>query len=137
MILLVSSSGGCFNNLLQLRPFWSLHERLWITPRTPMAEEALAGERVAWSFSPTTRNLPNLLRNLLLALRRRIVEQHGLPWLERKMMEIWGACQNRPGSYQAALGLARVGEEFVPGLLPEGIRLPEKNFHRMWKDGQD
>jgi UDP-N-acetylglucosamine:LPS N-acetylglucosamine transferase len=75
VILLVSSSGGCFNNLLQLRPFWSLHERLWITPRTPMAEEALAGERVAWSFSPTTRNLPNLLRNLLLALRLLLQER--------------------------------------------------------------
>jgi L-lactate dehydrogenase complex protein LldF len=77
------------------------------------------------------------LPDLLLALRRRIVEQHGLPWLERKMMEIWGACQSRPGCYQAAVGLARMGEEFLSGLLPFGVPLPEKNFHRIWKDGTD
>ena len=77
------------------------------------------------------------LPDMLLTLRRRIVEQHGLPWLERKMMEIWGACQTSPGSYQAALGLARVGQEFTPGLLPSGVHLPEKNFHRIWEDGQD
>ena len=77
------------------------------------------------------------LPDLLLTLRRRIVEQHGLPWLERKMMEIWGACQTSPERYQAALGLARIGQEFTPGFLPSGARLPEKNFHRIWEDGQD
>jgi L-lactate dehydrogenase complex protein LldF len=77
------------------------------------------------------------LPDLLLTLRRRIVEQHGLPWLERKMMEIWGASQASPKRYQAALGLAKIGQEFMPGLLPSGVHLPEKNFHRIWKDGQD
>jgi len=35
------------------------------------------------------------------------------------------------------LGLARIGQEFTPGFLPSGARLPEKNFHRIWEDGQD
>jgi len=77
------------------------------------------------------------LPDLLLTLRRRIVEQHGLPWLERKMMEIWGVCQTSPGNYQAAWGLARIGQEFTSGLLPAEVHLPEKNFHRIWEDGQD
>lgn len=68
MILLVCSSGGCFESLQQLRPFWSSHERLWVTPRTATAEAALAEERVVWSYSPTTRHIPNLLRNLALAV---------------------------------------------------------------------
>jgi UDP-N-acetylglucosamine:LPS N-acetylglucosamine transferase len=68
-ILLVCSSGGHFKALQQLADFWSRHPHLWITFRTPTTETALAEERVLWAFSPTNRNLPNLLRNLLLALQ--------------------------------------------------------------------
>jgi len=39
--------------------------------------------------------------------------------------------------YQAAFELARIGQEFTPALLPTGAQLPEKNFHRIWEDGQD
>ena len=74
-LLLVASSGGHFKALLQLEPFWRLHRRTWITFDTSTTRSALEGEEdVVWAHSPTNRNLPNLLRNALLAfalLRKR------------------------------------------------------------------
>jgi UDP-N-acetylglucosamine:LPS N-acetylglucosamine transferase len=78
MVLLVCSSGGHFKALQQLAEFWQRHPHLWITFRTPTTQTALAGERVLWAFSPTNRNLPNLLRNLLLALHVIRTERPGL-----------------------------------------------------------
>ncbi|MGL5034637.1 MAG: PssD/Cps14F family polysaccharide biosynthesis glycosyltransferase [Microcystaceae cyanobacterium] len=66
-ILLVCSSGGHFKALEQLNEFWSSHERSWITFETATTSKVLQGEKVHWAFSPTNRNLPNLLRNLGLA----------------------------------------------------------------------
>lgn len=68
-ILLVSSTGGHFQALKQLRPFWSKHQRCWVTFRNTSTEIALEGEKVYWAFSPTNRNIPNLIRNFLLAGR--------------------------------------------------------------------
>lgn len=67
-ILLVCSSGGHFKALQQLRPFWGAYPHRWVTFRTATTEQCLQGETVHWAFSPTNRNLPNLLRNLWLAL---------------------------------------------------------------------
>lgn len=66
-LLLVCSSGGHLSQLQLLRPWWSRHERSWVTFDTSDARSSLADERVRWAFSPTTRNLPNALRNLRLA----------------------------------------------------------------------
>ncbi len=67
-IFLVGSSGGHLAQLLALRPWWSQHTRAWATFRTPDAEFGLREEEnVAWAYSPTTRNIPNLLRNAKLA----------------------------------------------------------------------
>lgn len=66
--LLVCSSGGHLAQLLKLRPWWQGHERTWVCFDTPDALGALAGERVVRGHFPTTRNIPNLLRNLVLAL---------------------------------------------------------------------
>lgn len=66
-LLLVCSSGGHFKGLFQLEPFWSRHSRRWVTFDTPTTRSALAGEQVHWAYSPTNRNLPNLLRNTLLS----------------------------------------------------------------------
>jgi beta-1,4-N-acetylglucosaminyltransferase len=68
-ILLVCSSGGHFKAIQQLRPFWQDHERVWITFKTATTEAALTGETVHWAYSPTNRNLPNLVKNLCLALQ--------------------------------------------------------------------
>ena len=50
-----------------MEPFWSRHSRRWVTFDTPTTRMALDGEQVHWAFSPTNRNLPNLLRNTLLS----------------------------------------------------------------------
>lgn len=68
-IMLVGSSGGHLAQLLALEPWWSRRSRHWVTFRTPDAESLLAGEGVTWAYFPTTRNLRNLLRNAVLAVR--------------------------------------------------------------------
>jgi UDP-N-acetylglucosamine:LPS N-acetylglucosamine transferase len=68
-VILVCSSGGHFRTLYQLRSFWETCDRTWVTFKTTATEAALAGEQTEWAWSPTNRNLPNLLRNLWLAWR--------------------------------------------------------------------
>jgi beta-1,4-N-acetylglucosaminyltransferase len=68
-IALVGSSGGHLLQLLALREFWQEHDRFWVTFPTPDARSRLAGERVYWCHHPTNRNLPNLVRNTILAVR--------------------------------------------------------------------
>lgn len=68
-VLLVGSSGGHLAQLLCLKPWWGGHERRWVTFRTADAESKLQAETVTWAFHPTTRNLPNLVRNTGLARR--------------------------------------------------------------------
>lgn len=77
-VLLVCSSGGHLAQLLALEPWWSRHARLWVTFRTPDAESLLVDERTAWAHHPTTRSVPNLLRNTALALRTMRRERPGL-----------------------------------------------------------
>jgi UDP-N-acetylglucosamine:LPS N-acetylglucosamine transferase len=68
-VLLVGSSGGHLAQLLALRPWWAIRERSWVTFRTPDALSLLAGEQVDFAHHPTTRNVPNLLRNFVVAAR--------------------------------------------------------------------
>ncbi len=68
-LLLVCSSGGHLTQLMQLEPWWRQHERRWVTFRTTDAISKLHDEDVVWAHHPTTRNLPNLARNTLLAAR--------------------------------------------------------------------
>ncbi|MBJ7899675.1 MAG: UDP-N-acetylglucosamine--LPS N-acetylglucosamine transferase [Cyanobacteria bacterium RI_101] len=68
-LLLISSTGGHFNALLQLSSFWQQHERRWVTFKSATTEKALEKETVRWAYGPTNRNLPNLFRNLRLAAR--------------------------------------------------------------------
>lgn len=72
-LLLVASSGGHLAQLHWLRPWWSAHDRLWVTFDTPDARGRLEGERVVWAHHPTNRDVSNLLRNLRLA--RRVVAE--------------------------------------------------------------
>ena len=67
-ILLVCSSGGHFAAMMRLKRFWERKERVWVTFRNPSTEGSLVGEKVWWAFSPTNRNLVNLVRNFFLAL---------------------------------------------------------------------
>ncbi len=67
-VLLVGSSGGHLAQLLALKPWWKSRERLWVTFATPDATSRLRDEPVVWAHFPTTRNIPNLIRNLFLAV---------------------------------------------------------------------
>lgn len=66
-ILLISSSGGHFQALQRLYPFWRKHDCCWVTFKTASTELVLNDEKVYWAYSPTNRNLPNLIRNFWLA----------------------------------------------------------------------
>lgn len=66
-VMLVASAGGHLAQLIALDKFWKDHERAWVTFKLPEVEAALAGENVYWAYFPTTRNIPNAIRNLGLA----------------------------------------------------------------------
>ncbi|GAB3592715.1 UDP-N-acetylglucosamine--LPS N-acetylglucosamine transferase [Angustibacter peucedani] len=68
-LLLVASNGGHLAQLLVLRDWWSQHPRHWVSFDRPDALAALADEQVTWAHHPTTRNVPNLVRNVGVALR--------------------------------------------------------------------
>ena len=68
-VLLISSTGGHFQALQRLHPFWKKHDCCWVTFKTASTELILEGEKVYWAYSPTNRNLPNLIRNLYLAFK--------------------------------------------------------------------
>lgn len=68
-VLFVSSSGGHLVQLLRLRRWWEQRDRMWVTFSGPDVDSMLAGERVVAAYQPTTRNLKNAVRNLLLARR--------------------------------------------------------------------
>lgn len=67
--LLICSSGGHLAQLLALRPWYTARTRTWVTFDTPHARSLLDGEDTVWAYHPTTRNIPNLVRNTGLALR--------------------------------------------------------------------
>jgi len=66
-VLFVCSTGGHLAQLAPLLPWARRQERLWVTFDKEDARSVLAGETVCWAFHPTTRNVPNLLRNTWLA----------------------------------------------------------------------
>lgn len=68
-VLLVASNGGHLLQLKQLQDAWAPDDRVWVTFDKPDSRSLLAGERVFFAFHPTNRNVRNLLRNLVLALR--------------------------------------------------------------------
>jgi UDP-N-acetylglucosamine:LPS N-acetylglucosamine transferase len=68
-ITLICSSGGHLTQLYALEPWWSQHERTWVTFDKEDARSLLDGEDIVWAVHPTTRNLFNALRNLRVAWR--------------------------------------------------------------------
>ncbi|HHO50529.1 MAG TPA: UDP-N-acetylglucosamine--LPS N-acetylglucosamine transferase [Deltaproteobacteria bacterium] len=77
-VLLVASSGGHLTQLWWMRPWWSGHERVWVSFDEPHARRLLAHERLIVAHHPTNRHLPNLARNLALARRILKVERPDL-----------------------------------------------------------
>lgn len=67
-VLLVCSAGGHLLQLFMLREAWRGLSVAWVTLDREDARSLLARESVVFAHGPTTRNIPNLLRNLRLAL---------------------------------------------------------------------
>jgi UDP-N-acetylglucosamine:LPS N-acetylglucosamine transferase len=68
-VMFVASNGGHLAQLLALQTWWSGRERIWVSFDKPDARSQLKDERTVWAHWPTTRNVPNLLRNFVLAVR--------------------------------------------------------------------
>lgn len=69
-VLMVCSSGGHFKYAQSLRPFLDhFAHTSWVTFRSGTTESQLQdiNGNIHWAFSPTNRNIPNLVRNLWLA----------------------------------------------------------------------
>lgn len=68
--LLVCSNGGHLLQLMRLLPLVEKqYEVQWVTFRKADALSLLEGQKVHWAAHPTNRNIPNLCRNLLLAIK--------------------------------------------------------------------
>ena len=65
-LLLVATGGGHLGQLRPLAPWLAEHDRVWVTSDGPSAAQ-LGDDPVVFAHHPTTRNVPNLLRNIGLA----------------------------------------------------------------------
>jgi beta-1,4-N-acetylglucosaminyltransferase len=68
-VLLVCSPGGHALQLSLLREAWAEYEAVWVTLEAEDTRSLLENEVVVYAHGPTTRNVPNLFRNLFLAWR--------------------------------------------------------------------
>lgn len=70
-VLLVCSAGGHLLQLWSLRAAWDGHTRAWVVASHEGSDvlSLLADEPHAFAYSPTTRNLWNAARNVVLAWR--------------------------------------------------------------------
>mgnify|MGYP003134396765 CR=1 FL=1 len=68
-VLLASSAGGHLAQLVRLEAWYSSRDVRWSTFDLPDARSMLSNADVVWAHHPTTRNVPNLLRNVVLAFR--------------------------------------------------------------------
>jgi beta-1,4-N-acetylglucosaminyltransferase len=68
-LLLVCSSGGHLLQLCALRQAWEGLDRAWVSFDKSDVRSLLADERVVHAHGPTNRNIGNLLRNGMLAVK--------------------------------------------------------------------
>lgn len=69
-VCIPTSSGGHLTHMWLLRPVWGrAADRFWVTFDKEDANSLLEGERVYHCAYPTNRNIPNLIRNTVLAVR--------------------------------------------------------------------
>lgn len=68
-ICLVGSSGGHLAHLRMLESFWKDQERFWVTFDKEDARSVLEKEKFYRCHYPTNRNLKNLIKNTILAVK--------------------------------------------------------------------
>ena len=66
-ICLAGSSGGHLAQLYMLKPFWSEHDRFWVTFDKEDARSLLKEERMIPCYYPTNRSLRGLIANAVTA----------------------------------------------------------------------
>ena len=68
-ICFACSSGGHLTQLYMLKPFWKEKDRFWVTFDKEDANSTLVNEKVYHCFFPTNRNIINLIKNTILAIK--------------------------------------------------------------------
>ena len=63
-LLLVCTSGGHFATMKQLRSFWSLHDRVWVTHRGEDTNALAETEKIHWLPYQAPRNVVSLIQNI-------------------------------------------------------------------------
>lgn len=64
---IVTSKGGHLFQILRLKKIWKKSDRFWVTFSGEDSEFFLRNEKVCYAYYPESRNLINVLRNLMLA----------------------------------------------------------------------
>lgn len=159
-LMLICSSGGHFKGMQGLKQYWQTYaQRTWVTFKTGTTNTELSEEKAYWAHSPTNRNLPNLVRNLLLSIsvlrteRPEIVMSTGagvaVPFLlaakylyKSKVIFVESKTRIRDLSLSArllrswkALDLLIVRSEAIAQLYPEAIYIPTGNEQESAKLG--
>lgn len=69
-VCIPTSSGGHLTHMCLLKPLWvEAADRFWVTFDKADANARLKGERVYHCHYPTNRNIPNLMKNTVLAIK--------------------------------------------------------------------
>lgn len=68
-ICLVGSSGGHLTHLYMLKDFWKNKDRFWVTFDKTDANSILKDEKKYYCYYPTNRNIKNLIKNTVLAIK--------------------------------------------------------------------
>lgn len=68
-ICLVGSSGGHLTHLYLLKDFWEEYDRFWVTFDKDDANSVLEYEKKYYCYFPTNRNIKNLFKNTILAIK--------------------------------------------------------------------
>lgn len=68
-ICMVGSSGGHLTHLHMLSKFYEKYDRFWVTFDKEDSRSILENERKYWCYYPTNRNIKNLIKNTILAIK--------------------------------------------------------------------
>lgn len=68
-VCLVGSSGGHLTHLYMLKSFWENTDRFWVTFDKMDANSTLKDEKKYYCYYPTNRNIKNLIKNTILAIK--------------------------------------------------------------------
>ncbi|WP_271253118.1 sugar transferase [Pseudanabaena sp. Chao 1811] len=69
-LMLITSLGGYFRYMYSMKSFWeNFHDRAWVSIRSVTTEKQIEDSHRYWGHIPVKDNLPNMIRNLVLAFK--------------------------------------------------------------------